>query len=332
MANFNRRKRHFTTFMFDHNSLRVGIEYVGCLCICLISASLFSFGFSAFITGYDGVPNLVTGGLSGFSQNLVLILELCGLKNLPFSTMQSIVYFVINIPIIIFAFVKISTRFAVCSAINVGLSSLFIFLFGQAGVGQAIASSTYLTTSPLSRAIFAGLCSGVSAALCFNFDITAGGFDVISYYLSKKKSTGAGKIGTTFSCFVITLYAILTIAQDPSAWDDHLIIIFFSIAYLFIVGIVTDVVNIKNKKFEIKIITANQSMSDILISLYPHSMTIVDGRGAFSHKEKLVMFLIVSSSEVREIVATIKKIDPDAFVTTTQINKVYGNFFTKPIE
>ena len=332
MAKFNSTKRHINNYLFDHRGASLTIQYLFSFLICVISPLIYAFGFSAFITGYESSPNLVTGGLSGICQSLILLLQLCGVRTLDFSTMQSIMYFILNIPLLIFAFIKLSKRFAICTAINVGLSSLFIYLFSISGFTQAIGSSEFLKNSPLSRALFAGICVGTSSSLAYMFDVSCGGFDVISYYLNRKKSTGAGKIGTIMSSVCVTIYLILLLCANPTNWSQSLIIIFFSITYLFVNGLVVDAINVKNKKIEIKIITSNHDMTTILISLFPHSMTVIKGEGAYSREEKEVIELVVISSEVNQVVNVIKKADPNAFVITSNVNKIIGHFFTNPLE
>ena len=73
-------------------------------------------------------------------------------------------------------------------------------------------------------------------------------------------------------------------------------------------------------------------MSSILISNFPHSTTIVDAKGGYSHQEKKVIYMTVSSNEVRKVVNLVRRVDQHSFVTVTALIQAYGNFFVKPIE
>jgi uncharacterized protein YebE (UPF0316 family) len=42
--------------------------------------------------------------------------------------------------------------------------------------------------------------------------------------------------------------------------------------------------------------------------------------------------VVVSSSEVKKVVAVAQKIDEHVFITATPLKQVYGNFFIKPLE
>ena len=98
------------------------------------------------------------------------------------------------------------------------------------------------------------------------------------------------------------------------------------------VGLIIDTINLRNKKIEMQIITSKEHMPEIIIANFPHSATIIRGKGAYSGSEKTMFFMVVSSSEVKKVVNIAKKIDEHVFITATPLKQVYGNFFIKPLE
>ena len=42
--------------------------------------------------------------------------------------------------------------------------------------------------------------------------------------------------------------------------------------------------------------------------------------------------MTVSSSQVKDVISLIRKVDPHSFITVTALVQVYGNFFIKPVE
>ena len=98
------------------------------------------------------------------------------------------------------------------------------------------------------------------------------------------------------------------------------------------VGLIIDTINLRNKKIEMQIITNKEHMTEIIIANFPHSATVVKGKGAYSGTDKIMIFMVVSSSEVKKVVDVAKKIDEHAFITATPLKQVYGNFFIKPLE
>jgi len=325
-------KKKISNYFFDHHNQYTVLNYTVTSIISLFSGMIFAFGFSTFISVYDSSTlSLATGGFSGFTQSIVLIMKQSGVP-LDSSILQSIFYFVFNIPALIFAFFKIGRKFALTSAVNVGLSSVFISLFSSWFVVRGIALSQYITSSPLSRVLFAGICTGISSGLAFKAGSSCGGMDIVSAYFGVRKSTGVGKYSIIANTFVILFYTIINVTFNPENYVNALLIVPYAFVYFLVSSLVVDAIHIKNKKIEVEIITKNDYMTDILLSIFPHGSTILEGKGAYSHESKHVIKMIVSSYEVRRVVKTVKRIDPDSFISLVPLQQVYGNFFISPVE
>ena len=65
-------KKRINNYLFDHYNLRLVLEHLKSLVFALFSAIFFAFGFSCFIaSGSSDSITIVTGGVSGISQNIV---------------------------------------------------------------------------------------------------------------------------------------------------------------------------------------------------------------------------------------------------------------------
>lgn len=329
MTKTERRNRKITNFLYDHYVLGAFLKLMFELLVCAAAGILYAFGFVCFISGKE--ITLVTGGASGFCQNIVLILEMCGVK-MSATDLQSILYFIINIPILLFAFFKVGKKFALLSIVIVGFSSVFITVFQNTGVADSIQSVEFISSSPLTRALFAGLCSGVSSSIAFKMDVSSGGVDVLSYYLGMKKSSQVGKYGVVINSFVVVFYFILLIIKTPSNSAQNLVIVLYSIIYLVIVMLVIDLINIRNKKAQILITTDAEHMADTLVSLFPHGASISHVKGGFSGTDKNTVCMVVSTTEVHKVINVAKKVDEHAFIVVTPVSQVYGNFYNKPVD
>ena len=329
MRKIEKINKKIVDYLFDHYVFGAFLKLTIDLIISAAAGILFAFGFVCFISSKEST--LVTGGVSGICQNIVMISELCKWGMDP-NKLQSILYFAINIPILLFAFFKISKRFALMSVVVVGCSSLFITLFNDTGVANTIQSVEFIKTSPLTRALFAGVCTGVSSSIAFKIDSSSGGVDVLTYYLGMKKSSQIGKYGVIANSIVVAFYFILLLIGNPSKWGNNLVLVLYSIIYLFVVALVIDMINIRNKKVQINITTTKSNMSDILVSVFPHGGTIYHVNGAYSGKDENVVSMVVSSTEVNRVCRIVRRIDPSAFIVASPVNRVYGNFFSKPVE
>ena len=333
-----RIKKQIENFLFDHYIIRTVLHYIGGFMVAAIAAAVFAFGFSCFTT--PATSNgfiLATGGVSGISQVIALAIDLVRGSPVPNNLVQSIGYTALNIPLLIFSFFKIGKRFTVFTVVNVILSSVFISVFSRTGgVAEHVANFAFADgVQPLDpvivRVLFAGICTGLSSAFAFAAGISCGGIDIIAYYFGSRKSTQVGRYGIIINAFIVITYAIVKgISEQSFAYSVYSV--FFSIIYLMEVGLIIDTINLRNKKIEMQIITAKEHMPEIIIANFPHSATVIKGKGAYSGADKTMFFMVVSSSEVNKVVAVAKKIDEHVFITATPLKQVYGNFFIKPLE
>ncbi len=343
MKKVDRIKRRVTNYMYDHIRVRESLNISKGVFVATLTALLYAFGFYCFIA--PAVENhatiwgssITTGGVGGVSQVIWMISTLCG-GSISISTMQSIFYFVLNVPILLFAFFKIGKKFAILSLANVGLSSLFIWAFSNVDFMHNVASvlDNPQTSYHSARVLFAAVSIGLASSIAFRNEISCGGIDVISYYFALRKSTSVGKYATALNSIILVSYFGLTIIQNAQKGDAKVDIAFvnllFSFLYLFSVMLVVDFVNTRNKKVQIQIITSFKDISSVLIANFPHSTTTVMGKGGYSHADKYVVYMVVSSNEVKRVVDLVRKVDQHSFVTVTSLIQAYGNFFIKPIE
>ena len=333
-----RLKKKIENFMFDHYIFRNVIHYLGGFLIAAFSAVIFAFGFSCFTTpaNPDGFV-LATGGVSGISQIISLTIEMIIGHKIGNNLVQSISYTILNIPLLVFSYFKIGKKFTIFTLINVILSSVFISIFSSTGVAGAVAKETLggeikQLDPVIVRVIFAGICTGISSAITFAAGFSCGGIDVVSYYVGARKSSQVGRYGIMINAVIVVTYALLRVFSGNSSYAYGVYSIFFSIIYIMEVGLIIDTINLRNKKIEMQIITSKEHMPEIIIANFPHSATVIKGRGAYSGSEKTMFFMVVSSSEVKKVVNIAKKIDEHVFITATPLKQVYGNFFIKPLE
>ena len=335
-------RKKINDYLFDHRALSIFLNHGNVFIHTVLAALVFAFGFTAFITPgvKDGVEGLhiATGGVSGVSQTIALILRNAGAPEwMTGNTIISIAYFVINVPIVLFAFFKIGKRFSIYTGLNVGLSSLFIFLFSNSPFRAAfiidqISNNPLIFDHVLVRVLFGATMVGLSSAIAYRADVSCGGIDVFSYYFALRKSTSIGKYGILINGIVITTYSIVLVITSGSEWADGVVAFFFSVTYLFMVNLVIDSINLRNKKMQVQIITTNDYMAPVLIANFPHGATVVTGEGAYSHAPKKIVYMVVSSSQVKSVITLARRVDPNAFISVTALVQVYGNFFIKPVE
>ena len=329
--------KKINSIAYNHIWLRYILDYLFPILATAISSLIFVFGMVVFLEPAllggqaSNIPAMVSGGSSGAAQVIKLIIfSFTKIDPKNERIILSSLYVMINIPLLIMAFKGVGTRFALFTLLNVSL----VFLFTNTIKGEfllKVALYVNQNGNMLTRALFAGLCTGLSSAIAYKIDSSAGGFDIVSFYISAKKSTLAGKYGMIINGAVVISFGIVSgIASHDFA--PAMGGILFSFVYLLTVMLVIDVINIRNKKAQIQITTNDKDLAKLLIANIPHGATVIDAKGAFTESERYIVYMVVSTTEVKRSVDIIKALDPNSFVVVTSIQGLYGRFHMKPIK
>jgi uncharacterized membrane-anchored protein YitT (DUF2179 family) len=121
MNQLKKFRKNVEDFFYDHDALRKILEYTVMFFGATLSAFLLAYGYKAFSAPTVEIQNgknayaLVTGGASGISQILVKIVELFGVDTSQtafgnttlYYLLQSGFYVLVNIPILVIAFLKV---------------------------------------------------------------------------------------------------------------------------------------------------------------------------------------------------------------------------------
>lgn len=340
MAKKHTLQSRITSFLLDHIWLKYLVEYTIALFMCALSAAVFAVGLVSFLTPTGVDLSFVSGGVSGISQTISLAsLLIFGSSVEPYrDVIYSVFYIAINIPIVILAFRKIGVRFAILTLINVALVSIFASTFRFIPFLNDLGQFVHEHGGMLSRALFAGICTGLSSAIAFKFELSAGGADVIAYYVSLKKSTQTGKYTMAINTVIIVIYGLLMavspslISAENDAWIMAAAGVLFSIVYLFTTMLVIDFINVRNKKVQIQIVTKKENLHTMLLANVPHGATIIKGTGAFSGEPRFIINIVVSSYETKKVVNLVRQIDSESFINVSNLQQVYGRFFIRPVK
>ena len=345
------QKTRFVDYLIDHPKFKIGFKWTRMAILEIVAAFIFAFGFRCFVRPTSGtvehwvtnnhaeVTNpraLISGGAGGLSQIIVAFLLVfididSGLQTL----LISLLYFAINLPLFFLAFKKISKQFAIFSFINVGFVSLFQSIIPDSWIYNVV----NLYDDTIARTIFGGICSGVSSGLAMYIGTSAGGADIVTMYLSEKKSSSAGKYSLTINSIIVLTYVLVSIlghSVNPirNTQNNNVVITMalYTIIYFFVSSRVVDLINTKHKKEEIQIFTTNASLPKILIRAFPHSCTVVESKGGYSGGKNFIIFMVISKSEQKKAGRIIAEYSPNAFVTVTELRFVIGRFYTKSID
>lgn len=322
----------YEDYIQDHPILKFVLNYIYIIGGATIAAMLLAFSYRAFVpVKTDQGYNLIGGGVAGFGQVIILLLEKIGvsLTKTQENNIASIVYFVVNIPLFFLAFFGIGKRFAIISLYNVFMTSIFISILPDDFVNMFNIQNDLIT-----RAIIAGFIHGLGIAIAVELNTSTGGTDIISMYFALKKGISVGSYILIINAVIVVTYTILasiSTASSPSI-SGAATMALYTLIYFFVSSLVIDKISSRNKKVQLVIVTQEPKLAKVFIQHFPHGCTVIDARGAYQDKEKKVIHTVISSFELKTATKIIYKVDPHAFITVNQTYKVFGKFFIKPIK
>ncbi len=295
----------------------------------ILSAFLCSYSVRAFINK----AGLLTGGVSGISliisryigmwvYNLDSLSELLGDPNRMnlVNTLTSLLYFSFNIPLIVLAFRKLGKRFAILSTLYIVLNSLFIRLLPN----EIMNVFDLGDNNAIAYALFAGVLNGCAIGLALNVGGSTGGMEIIGTYYSRKKQVSIGKFSSIVNACIITLGGIIF-----KEWT----LILFTLVLVFVSGRVVDALHRFTNKIIINIVTTHYDGITEAISKNTHyNSTVLLARGGYTKEHRSMIMVVVPEQKVGQIIDIVQSIDKDAFITTTESNAVYGNFYVEPLK
>ena len=285
-----------------HRGLRLVVAVIGEL-IAAAALNLFI------------VPlNLYTGGLMGVCQLLrTLAADYLGM-NFGAYDVAGILYFLLNIPILLLAYKNLGRAFVAKTLICTVACSLFYSLIPSPSVPIV---DDYLTAC-----LLGGILAGVGGGLVLTCGASGGGLDIVGLYLSKRGSQfTVGKFSLSFNA---VLYTACLFLFSPE-------VAIYSVIYNFFTAMVLDRMHQQNVSIQALIFTKGDedALARFIIENLGRSVTYWEGVGAYTGEDVHVLCVCLSKFEIEELVHAVHSIDPHAFVTTQEGTRIYGNFQRK---
>lgn len=272
-------------------------------CVCIIAGNaLFAFIVAAFIIPHD----IIMGGVTGIS--IVL--------NGIFPQVEiSVLVFIFNAALLVLGLVVLGKKFAVTTVASTALYPLFLGMF------QRVPGITALTDDSLVAAIFAGCLLGIALGIVMRVGSSTGGMDIVNLVLSHVFHLPVSFFVVICDVAVVggqalinppekTLLGIIVIVLETLLLDKTMIL-GKSRIQLFIVS---------EKYNEIREMLLNDLNAGV-------TMTFIE-TGKLEERSMGIM-CVTTQRKLYDATEMIRKTDPHAFVTVTQINEVRGRGFTE---
>ncbi|MBB6633994.1 YitT family protein [Cohnella thailandensis] len=263
-----------------------------------VSAAAIAAGFRLLI-----IPEgLLSGGLSGVAIIVGYVTD----WNI------GILYFVLNVPVLMWGLTILGRRFILLSVLNVVFTTLFMQIIP---LGD-------MTDERLISSVFGGVLVGAGTAIALRYGGSSGGFDIIASIISRKRDLPVGIL-----IFILNTAVVLALGLYKRDWDAA----FYSMLSIFVTGKVIDAVHTPHRKVTAFIVTNRTAELAGRLLEIPRGVTILRTKGAYTSEEKDMLMTVTTRYELAELRKLIRDVDPRAFVNVVQTIDVIGEFRKKPL-
>lgn len=277
----------------------------------LLGTFLFAFALNIFI-----VPKgLYNGGVLGASEILrSLILQVFNLHTtFDFS---GIINLIINIPLLIFAYNKVSKTFFVRTLYCVLLQTIFLSIIPT---NYSLALDETIT-----NVVLGGIIAGIGSGFILSSQASGGGTDIIGIALaSKNRKLSVGKVG-----FICNLLVFITCGLIRS-----IDIMVYSIVYAGVLMFVQERTHDQNVCTSAMIFTKEKPtvITNYIKNEINRDATTWEGVGLYKNDKTYICYVVLSRYELLLLERNLKEISEDAFLIKNETVKVNGNFEKKLI-
>ncbi|MBQ4557537.1 MAG: YitT family protein [Clostridia bacterium] len=263
-------------------------------------SSLGACSFALAVVFFYDPFKIAPGGLTGFA---VIISNI-----FPFLSTGTIV-FIMNIPLLILAWIKFGKKFVALTIYATLLSSILMNAIPTIDIG---------TNDLIIPALCGALLDAIGVGLVYRAGGCTGGTDIIVKSLRQKYRhirTGAMYL------VVNTVVLISTFI----AFGDFEIVVYSAIA-MTVASFTLDKVLYGGEGAKLIFIISDkyEKITAALLTSVEVGVTLLSGEGAYSRKEKKIILCAVKPMNFPKIRDTVKECDPNAFLIISSATEIFG--------
>lgn len=293
-----------------------------------LGAALMALGIGIFLVDAKVVP----GGVSGLSMAVHYLSD----SKIPVGLLM----WAFNVPLFFWGIKELGKTFALRTFYSFSLNSFFIDLFRGdiPGLGfirlQDHPSILELMKQDFFFLILLGaVLLGVGLGIIFKFKGTTAGSDIVASIMQKRWGMKPGEAIMIIDFFVITLAGIIIGVKGLSVDKNALTLTLYAFFLLFVSSKLIDVIIDGFDYARAVYIMSNKSneIGEAVINNLRKGATAFKTRGLYLNIDREVIYTVVAIKDVAKLMDLVKEIDPDAFVTITNVHEVLGEGFRRRI-
>lgn len=268
-----------------------------------VGGALFAVSVNLFLLPIA----IYNGGMFGIAQlfrDAVLYIT----KWEPNFDIMGILNFAINVPVLLFAWTRMSKKFVKLTLVAILAQTIFVSIIPIPKT--PIVSDTFISI------LLAAVIGSFGSSLTYRAKGSSGGLDIIGFYRSSRNK---GSLGSIYLLVNSLIYTICLVVYNVE-------IALYSLIYSTIFSFCLDKFHHHNIEVNVMIFTKNTEIKHLINNVIRRGVTHWDGKGAYTGDTMDVIVTIVAQSEVEDLRKLVKKTDPRAFIILNENLKVEGGF------
>ncbi|MDO4333286.1 MAG: YitT family protein [Eubacteriales bacterium] len=279
--------------------------------VALGGALVYSAGVNLFI-----VPaGLYSGGMMGAAQ--VIRTLLVNYLHLPLHNFDiaGLIYYAVNIPVMLLAMKDIGKQFFAKTVICVTATTVFLSVI-------PVPSAPLLPDDILANSVIGAIACGFGMGVALRNGGSLGGMDIVGMLLIKwKQNISVGRVNLIANA---VLYGICLFLFDVST-------VIYSLIYAAVSSASVDRVHSQNINVQVQIITKkdDRELEGEIFRELNRGITRLDSTGAYTNEKSNMLFILISKYEVARLKQIVLKYDPQAFIVMNEGVTVVGHYLKK---
>ena len=270
---------------------------------------IYSLGWSCFMLPYQ----ITMGGVTGISA---IVYYATGIN-------MQITYLCINAMLLIFALRILGWKFCVKTIYAVAMLSTLLTITQKWFVDDNGQFMQLLGPGQdFMACVLGACCAGIGVGLAFTHNGSTGGMDIVNAIINKYRNISFGR-ATMISDIIIISSCYFVFHDWRRVMFGFVALIIMSVALDYYINSTRGSVQflIFSKKYD--------EIADYINSKLHRGVTVLDGTGWYSKSPRKVLVVLTKRQDAVNIFRIIHDIDPNAFVSQSNVTGVYGEGFDK---
>ncbi len=288
--------------------------------------SIVALGITVYVVGWSIflVPNnLIGGGVTGISSIIQYATK--GFVKMGTS------YFVLNLGLLVLALCTLGRNFGGKTVFAIILAAVGLNLC-QVLIPQDICKTLAVDNGKLVSTVMGGLMVGLGIGLSMSQGGSTGGTDIIALVVSKYRNVSPGRMILAVDCIIIFSSLFVpsyTQAGELIPFTEKITTVVYGFILTGVVSVVLDMY-LAGAKQSVQLFVLSskyEEIADTVTHDLHRGVTVLDGKGWYTKSSTEVLMIITRKTDLNLLLKTVKRIDPNAFLSVSSVTGVYGKGF-----